>query len=62
MLLGISWAAVSLGGGFMIARLGYQALFLASAGLTALGTMLFWAYFRIPRGEFARAADTSEPQ
>ena len=56
MLLGVSWAAVSLGGGFIIAKWGYPSLFLTAAALTTLGTLLFWAFFRRPRGEYARGA------
>jgi len=53
MALGLSWAIVALGGGYLIVRLGYPSLFLASAGLSAAGALLFWSYFRQPRGEFA---------
>lgn len=51
---GVSTAAISLGGGHLITTLGYRALFLLAAGLTGLGTLLFWAFFRKPRGEYAR--------
>ncbi len=44
--LGVSISLTSLGGGYAIAALGYRALFLAAAGLTALGALLFWAFFR----------------
>lgn len=50
---GLSTSAMALGGGYAIASLGYRSLFLASAGLTAAGALLFWAYFRVPRGELA---------
>ena len=50
---GLSTSAMALGGGYAIAALGYRSLFLASAGLTAAGALLFWAYFRVPRGELA---------
>jgi hypothetical protein len=36
----------------MIAALGYRSIFLMGAGITAIGALLFWAYFRVPRGEF----------
>jgi MFS family permease len=49
-----SWAAMAFGGGYIIASLGYRAVFLIGAGLTTIGALLFWAYFRTPRGEFAR--------
>ena len=55
MAVGLSWATMSLGGGYLIAVLGYPSVFAGGALLTFAGALLFWAYFRIPRGEFARA-------
>jgi MFS family permease len=43
MALGLSWAAISFGGGYLITLLGYPAFFLASAGLTGAGVVLFLA-------------------
>ena len=54
MAYGISIAGVSLGGGWMIDALGYRALFLSSAVITAAGVLYFQGYFRIPRGEYAK--------
>lgn len=51
--LGLSWFAMSLVGGYIVTSLGYRSLFLTGAGLTAAGALLFWAYFRVPRGELA---------
>jgi len=59
---GLSWSAMALGGGYLITALGYRSLFLTGAGLTAAGALLFWAYFRVPRGELARASALSEPR
>jgi len=53
MAVGLSGAAMALGGGYLITALGYHSPFLTGAGLTAAGALLFWAYFRVPRGEFA---------
>lgn len=53
--VGMSIAAMSLWGGYAIAALGYRSLFLAAAGLTVIGALLFWFTFRVPRGEMARA-------
>jgi len=33
---------------------GYRTLFLVAAGLTLAGALIFFAYFRVPRGELAR--------
>lgn len=52
MALGLSWGLVALGGGYMIPALGYRCFFLMGAGLSAAGALLFWGYFRTPRGEF----------
>jgi len=50
---GLSMSAVSLSGGFAIAALGYPSVFLTGAALAFAGALLFWAYFRVPRGELA---------
>ena len=55
MAVGISWAVMGLAGGYIIALLGYPSLFLTGALLTAMGGLIFWIYFRVPRGEFARS-------
>ncbi|MSP12561.1 MAG: MFS transporter, partial [Chloroflexi bacterium] len=51
---GLSIAVFSLGGGYIIRLLNYQSLFLLSAAITTAGILLFWWYFRVPRGELAR--------
>jgi predicted MFS family arabinose efflux permease len=48
MALGLSYFTMSLGGGYVVTALGYPSLFLAGAGMTAVGALLFWAYFRDP--------------
>ncbi len=50
-VIGLSWTALSLGGGYLVAALSYRALFLLAIGLTLSGVLCFWAYFRHPRGE-----------
>jgi Na+/melibiose symporter-like transporter len=51
---GLSISVMALGGGYAIASLGYRALFLTGASLTAVGALIFWLYARVPRGELAR--------
>ena len=51
---GLGIAVMTLIGGYAAAALGYRALFLIGAGLVAAGAFVFWIYFRVPRGEFAR--------
>ena len=53
MALGLSWSAISLGGGYIVTALGYPSLFLTGAGVTAAGALLFGICFRAPRGELA---------
>ena len=45
----------SSGGGYLAESAGYLAMFLVTACLTVAGGLLFWAFFGIPRGEYARA-------
>lgn len=56
MAYGISIATISLGGGWLIAKLGYQTLFMGCSLLTVLGTVCFQLYFRVPRGEYANSS------
>ena len=53
-------AAILFAGGHLIAALGYRSFFLLAAGLTAAGGLVFWAYFRVPRGALARASAPME--
>jgi predicted MFS family arabinose efflux permease len=55
MASALSWAAMAFGGGYLITALGYRRLFLTGAVITAAGVLLFWATFRVPRGEMARS-------
>ena len=50
---GLAFTTTSLSGGYVIVALGYRALFLISTGLMVAAILLFWFYFRIPRGEMA---------
>ena len=51
LVAGLSYSTVPLIGGFAIAAFGYQSLFLTSPALTVVGVLVFWSYFRTPRGE-----------
>jgi MFS family permease len=48
--------AISAAGGVLVGVVGYRAFFGAGAALTLGAVPIFWAYFRVPRGEFAGAA------
>jgi predicted MFS family arabinose efflux permease len=56
MSLGLSWAAMSLGGARIAENAGYGSVFLLGAMLTTSGALLFWLFDRVPRGEFTRSA------
>jgi MFS family permease len=46
MAAGICFTALTFGGGYMIALLGYRSLFLLGAAITGLGALVFWLAFR----------------
>jgi MFS family permease len=46
MAAGLCFTAMTLGGGYMIAQLGYRSLFLAGAAVTGLSVLVFWLGFR----------------
>jgi MFS family permease len=46
MAAGFSFALIAWSGGYLITAFGYPTLFLCGAGLTLLGTVLFWGYMR----------------
>lgn len=54
LAVGFNFAAAAFGGGYLITAAGYPSLFLAGAVLSLAGTVLFWGYFSVPRGELAR--------
>ena len=57
---GTGMALTSLAGGYLIARAGFAPFFLGGACVSAIGTAGFLAYFRTPRGEYARLLDGAE--
>jgi predicted MFS family arabinose efflux permease len=52
---GLSGSMMAFGGGYIITSLGYPTVFLIGAASTTAGALLFWSYFRIPRGELANS-------
>ncbi len=50
MAAGICFTALTFGGGYIITLLGYRALFLLGAALSALSALVFWALFRGRQG------------
>lgn len=53
MARGLSWALLSLGGGYLITFTGYRELFLLGALLSAAGATFFGLFFAKDRGEYA---------
>lgn len=47
MAAGLSFAAISLAGGYIIVHYGYSAAFVTGAVITLLGTLLFWLYVQL---------------
>ena len=52
MAMGLGFTSMALGGGYIIPVFGYRGLFLTATGLVTVSSLLFWAYFRTPRGEY----------
>ena len=50
-MTGLGYAAISLGGGYMIEEIGYRPLFLMAACLSVIGTGIVWIYLRDHRGD-----------
>jgi predicted MFS family arabinose efflux permease len=55
LTMGLGYGGAALAGGYMIAGLGYVALFLCGAGAMLGSAVALWSYFRVPRGELARS-------
>ena len=52
MSMGIGYTSMAFAGGYLIPAVGFSGLYLLAAGLVALGALVFWLYFRVPRGEY----------
>jgi predicted MFS family arabinose efflux permease len=50
---GLGVALTSFAGGYTVSELGYGITFMAGAVLVALGALVCWVYFRVPRGQLA---------
>lgn len=50
--MGVGFATATLGGGYVINAFGYRTLFFMGAISVAVSALLFWSYFRRPRGEY----------
>jgi MFS family permease len=59
MAVGLSWSLMALGGGYLIAALGYPSLFSIGAALTLAGAGLFWLRNRRRRAGAASALGTT---
>jgi predicted MFS family arabinose efflux permease len=61
MSMGLSWAVMGLGGARIAENAGYGSVFLLGAILTTSGTLLFWIFNRVPRGEYSLRAAPDTP-
>jgi MFS family permease len=58
MASGLGFAAAALGGGYLVAAVGYRGLFLAGTAVSLVGVLVFWACFVAPvRGVTREAAN-----
>ena len=55
-MTGLGYAAISLGGGYMIEEMGYRPLFLMAGCLSVVGVAIFWIYLRDHRGGASEVA------
>ena len=55
MSMGLGFTSMSLGGGYLIPALGFPGLYLLAALITTASAVIFWRYFRVPRGEYRHA-------
>jgi MFS family permease len=59
---GLSPAGMAFGGGYLIVAQGYRSFFILAAALTAVGILLFSAYFRVSREELAHVSALVGPE
>ena len=57
MSMGLGFTSMSLGGGYLIPALGFPGLYLLAALITAASALIFWLYFRFPRGEYRQPSE-----
>ena len=50
--MGLGFMSISFGGGFLIPAIGFPRFHLLAAAITAASALIFWLYFRLPRGEY----------
>ena len=53
MAMGLGFSSMSLGGGYLIQSVEFSGLFFIAACISALGALVFLAFFGKPRGEYA---------
>ena len=52
MAMGMGFMSISFGGGYLIPALGFPGFYHLATAITVVGALIFWLYFRIPRGEY----------
>ena len=56
MAMGMGFMSISLGGGYLIPALGFPRFYHLATAITVASALIFWLYFRIPRGEYEARA------
>ena len=54
MATGLGFMSISFGGGYLIPDIGFPGFYLLAAAITAAGAVIFWLFFRVPRGEYGK--------
>lgn len=62
MAMGLSWSSMALGGGYLVAGLGYSSLFTLGAGLSAASALLFFAYTRVQQANSCKETPGTDSQ
>ena len=52
MAMGMGFMSISFAGGYLIPALGFPGFYVLSTAITVVSAVIFWLYFRIPRGEY----------
>ena len=52
MAMGLGFMSISFTGGYLIPAIGFPGFYVLATVITTVSALIFWLYFRIPRGEY----------
>ena len=61
MAMGTGFTSIALGGGYLVPIIDFPGVFFIAAGMVTVSSLIFWLYFRHPRGEYAIAVEEPRP-